>query len=142
MKTNTLICIGTEIKFHPMHTNPANTRHRGLYPVNTKYCMAFIQCRPNVFDAGPTLHKCYTNSLCLPGSAGPASNQHCFNVSCKLGINLTMTCPNLSWRRNSLTTLKLSLMIFSTSYPLFAFQCDGCFLNMKAIAKVTAKDDA
>ena len=26
-----------------------------------------MQCRPNVFDAGPTLHKWYTNVLCLLG---------------------------------------------------------------------------
>ena len=26
-----------------------------------------MQCRPNVFDVGPTSHKCYTNVLCLSG---------------------------------------------------------------------------
>ena len=35
-------------------------------------CITFIQCptnveRPSVFDVGPTLHKCYTNVLCLLG---------------------------------------------------------------------------
>ena len=30
-------------------------------------CITFIQRRPNVFDAGPTLYKCYTNVLCLLG---------------------------------------------------------------------------
>ena len=30
-------------------------------------CITFIQCRPNVFDVGPTLYKCYTNVLCLQG---------------------------------------------------------------------------
>ena len=34
--------------------------------------ITFIQCRtnverPNVFDVGPTLYKCYTNVLCLLG---------------------------------------------------------------------------
>ena len=29
--------------------------------------IAFVQCRPNVFDIGPTLYKCYTNVLCLLG---------------------------------------------------------------------------
>ena len=33
-----------------------------------KNCITFIQRRPNVFDAGPTLYKCYTNVLCLLGS--------------------------------------------------------------------------
>ena len=28
-------------------------------------CITFVQCRPNVFDVGPTLYKCYTNVLCL-----------------------------------------------------------------------------
>ena len=28
-------------------------------------CMTFIQRRPNVFDVGPTLYKCYTNVLSL-----------------------------------------------------------------------------
>ena len=27
--------------------------------------ITFLQRRPNVFDVGPTLHKCYTNVLCL-----------------------------------------------------------------------------
>ena len=30
-------------------------------------CITFIQRRPNVFDVGPTLYKCYTNGLCLLG---------------------------------------------------------------------------
>ena len=30
-------------------------------------CITFIQCRPNVFDVGPTLYKCHTNVLCLMG---------------------------------------------------------------------------
>ena len=30
-------------------------------------CITFIQRRPNVFDVGPTLYKCYTYVLCLLG---------------------------------------------------------------------------
>ena len=30
-------------------------------------CIPFVQRRPNVFDVVPTLYKCYTNVLCLPG---------------------------------------------------------------------------
>ena len=30
-------------------------------------CIIFVQRRPNVFDVGPTLYKCYTNVLCLLG---------------------------------------------------------------------------
>ena len=29
--------------------------------------ITFIQRRPNMFNVGPTLHKCYTNILCLLG---------------------------------------------------------------------------
>ena len=32
-----------------------------------KICITFIQRRPNVFDVGPTLYKCYTNVLCFLG---------------------------------------------------------------------------
>ena len=31
-------------------------------------CITFVQRRPNVFDVGPTLYKCYTNVLCLLGT--------------------------------------------------------------------------
>ena len=30
-------------------------------------CITFVQRRPNVFDVGSTLYKCYTNLLCLLG---------------------------------------------------------------------------
>ena len=30
-------------------------------------CITFVQRRPNVFDAGPTLYKNYTHVLCLLG---------------------------------------------------------------------------
>ena len=35
--------------------------------VNTKHLYDFMQCWTNVEDVGPTLHKCYTNVLCLLG---------------------------------------------------------------------------
>ena len=31
-------------------------------------CITFVQRRPTVFDASPTLYKCYTNVLCLLGT--------------------------------------------------------------------------
>ena len=34
-------------------------------------CITFLQRRPNVFDVGPTLYKCYTNVLCLLGRDSP-----------------------------------------------------------------------
>ena len=41
---------------------------KAYIPENTKNCIAFVQCRTNVEDVGPTLYKCYTNvfSLCPP----------------------------------------------------------------------------
>ena len=30
-------------------------------------CITFVQRRPNVFDVGPTLYKCYTSIMCLLG---------------------------------------------------------------------------
>ena len=53
-------------------------------------CITFIQRRPNVFDVGPTLYKCYTNVLCLLG--------------CLLFIALTITPP------------RAIIIVFSLSY--------------------------
>ena len=57
-----------------------NRRQTSCYPQQTQnICKTFVQRRPNVFDVGPTLYKCYTNVLCLLGqrrkrraSIGPA----------------------------------------------------------------------
>ena len=54
-------------KFRVLH-NPCSSQH--LVTQQTQnICITFIQRRPNVFDVGPTLHKCYTNVLCLLGMA-------------------------------------------------------------------------
>ena len=34
-------------------------------------CITFVQRRPNVFDVGPALYKCYTHVLCLLGNLQP-----------------------------------------------------------------------
>ena len=40
----------------------------GLKPDSFHFiCITFEQRRPNVFDVGPTLYKCYTNVVCLLG---------------------------------------------------------------------------
>ena len=39
------------------------------------FCITFVQRRPNVFDVGPTLYKCYTNVVCLLGMAR-VTDQH------------------------------------------------------------------
>ena len=33
-------------------------------------CITFVQRRPNVFDVGPTLYKCYTQDMCLLSGGG------------------------------------------------------------------------
>ena len=42
---------------------------KGLKQQTQDTCIPFVQRRPNVFDVGPALHKCYTNVLCLLGCA-------------------------------------------------------------------------
>ena len=67
--------------------------------------MTFIQCRPNVFDVGPTLYKCHTNVLCFPGcgltemsdvqkgspllsiSASPLTYSQCCSPQCHAGMD-------------------------------------------------------
>ena len=44
------------------------TRILSLQPTSQQIqniCITFVQRRPNIFDVGPTLYKCYTNVLCL-----------------------------------------------------------------------------
>ena len=43
----------------------ANMRHYGPPQQTQNICITFVQRRPDVFDVGPTLYKCYTNILCL-----------------------------------------------------------------------------
>ena len=47
-------------------------------------CITFVQRRPNVFDVGPTLYKCYTNVLCLlagdVGGSIRSRRPHAFHV--------------------------------------------------------------
>ena len=44
---------------------PALISSRPISQQLQNICITFIQCRPNVFDVGPTWYKCYTNVLCL-----------------------------------------------------------------------------
>ena len=41
------------------------TAHACLTQQTQNICITFAQRRPNVFDAGQTLYKCYTNILCF-----------------------------------------------------------------------------
>ena len=43
-------------------------RYKSIVSQQTQnICITFVQRRPNVFDVGPTLYKCYTNILCQLG---------------------------------------------------------------------------
>ena len=44
-----------------------------------KFCITFIQRRPNVFDVGPTLYKCYTNVFVFAGMSPGKKDHHGFN---------------------------------------------------------------
>ena len=64
-------------------------------PVNIKKCIKFAQGRPNVFDVGPTLCKCYTNGLCLLGCCGCCC---CCCCCCCWSVSLILVPVDLfSW---------------------------------------------
>ena len=57
------VCLG----FNRIHRNVDKNYFKKSK--NSCICITFLQRRPNVFDVGPTLYKCYTNVLCLLGRA-------------------------------------------------------------------------
>ena len=62
-------------------------------------CITFIQCRPSIFDFGPTLYKCYTNVLRLLGQHWVKLGQ-CWSTAyetCLENQSLTIT---LRWKYN------------------------------------------
>ena len=63
-------------------------------PANTKHCIIFVQRRPNVFDVGPTLYKCYTNVSCLLGRVHARMRWRCMGLICKNGVMFQL---NLYW---------------------------------------------
>ena len=48
-------------------TSPGD-RMTGATQQAQNICITFVQHRPNIFNAGPTLYKSYTNVLCVLGS--------------------------------------------------------------------------
>ena len=60
-------------------------------------CITFVQRRPNVFDVGPTLYKCYTKVLCLPG---------CLYTSDRLSHPRPQCNPTQTWQRINERTCK------------------------------------
>ena len=57
--------------FNHARTAPRCTQSRLLWArQQTQHIyLTSVQRRPNVFDAGPTFHKCYTNVLCSLGDS-------------------------------------------------------------------------
>ena len=60
----TAVCLCTAAL--PVFTNDRQWTRRSSQEAQNN-CITFVQRRTSVFDAGPTLYKCYTNVLCLPG---------------------------------------------------------------------------
>ena len=54
------------------------TQHQQYGQHTQIICITLIQRRPNVFDVGPTLYKCYTNVLL--GVINPVSAEHYYIV--------------------------------------------------------------
>ena len=78
----------------------------------------FIKRRSNVFDVGPTLHKCYTNVLCLLGItliliSLVVSSSHCFLA-----------------RPTPLDLLRLNAGSPTGSHRLTAYKFVGYFLGL------------
>ena len=68
-------------------------------------CITFVQRRPNVFDVGPTLYKCYTNVLCLPGY-GLAWQEHLGHYT-----GYSRCGPTSTWRQRHLAVAPWSLWL-------------------------------
>ena len=51
-----------DCRFHSLTITNSPVLHKKATSQQTQnICITFVQCRPNVFDVGPTLYKCYTN---------------------------------------------------------------------------------
>ena len=91
-----------------------STFSRLCAPSKQKAC---VQRRPNVYDVSPTLYKCYTNVLCLPGCwEMSASGIILFFYLCKRGPDTPMDFRvNVSQRRFDLYQIYYDLVHISLS---------------------------
>ena len=60
--SRSLLLVDKGVKYPPP---PHTSAHISCIPAAQNICITFVRRRPNVFDVGPTLYKCYTNVLCL-----------------------------------------------------------------------------
>ena len=71
-------------------------------------CITFIQRRPNVYDVGPTLCKCYTHVLCLLGLRQEQEEMLLLikqNLRSPAGSTMVKTAPRWTWLRQLTLTL-------------------------------------
>ena len=92
-------------------------------PVNPQHLYNIIQRRPNVFDVDPTLHKGYTNDLCLLDST-----------------MYSPVCPSTHPRTHIVTFIIQPFMcyiLYVTSIAVFS--CFICSLNKKNVRKISTE---
>ena len=89
-------------------------------PSKHKTCIAFVQCRTNVFDVGPTLYKCYANVLCLLGTLALNSS------ICITGVH----CPHINTESRYIRKHQKTLKCISKDRNI---GCKVMLLNTKAI---------
>ena len=72
-------------------------------------CITFVQRRPNVFDAGPTLYKCYKNILCSLGRRRvPESSTRFRNVEPRSA--LIQLVEGVKWSKRGLISILSNLI--------------------------------
>ena len=70
-------------------------------------CITFVQRRPNVFDVGSTLYKCYTNVLCLLGRNCIINTVLCYKLLLT-PLHESYVCPSDYLKSNQRICIKLS----------------------------------
>ena len=90
--------------------------------------------RPNVFDVGPTLHKCYANVFCLLGKLAHTTHISLFRIlkaeilSCEGQRGDVVVC--LVWHRSAyLRLLHRSTMMNEVSPVNYYSQITPAFIN-------------
>ena len=80
-----------------------------------------MQRRPNVIDAGPALHKCYTNVLCLLGNVLTSRLNTALDVHISLkkvaSSLITQHVPLISWALHTLSTRLQGVFFADSVYP-------------------------
>ena len=59
------MCAATLPLYDMLSVTVLETQNESAPSKHKTFCITFVQRRPNVFDVGPALYKCYTNVLRL-----------------------------------------------------------------------------